>query len=142
MGGIVADTTIWVDVERERLTAAELEAAFPGEPIYLAPPILAELEYGLASPATDKQRARRETALAALMLRPCIPITAETGRIFGRLAAGLNHKGRPATHRVQDLWIASVALEYGLKVLTANRNDFDDIPGLTVLSPPSPRAKP
>ena len=139
MAGIVADTSVWVEVERERLSAPALEAAFGDEPIYLAPPILAELEYGLARSVTDKQRTRRATALAALMSRPCVPITGETGRIFGKLAAELDQKGRPSTHRVQDLWIASVALQHGMKVLTVNRGDFEDIPGLTILSPPSPR---
>lgn len=142
MAGIITDTSIWVDVERERLSAAALEAAFPGEPIYLAPPILAELEYGLARAVMDKLRARRAAALTALASRPCLPITGETGRIFGRLAAELAQKGRPSTHRVQDLWIASVALQHGMKVLTVNRSDFEDIPGLTVLSPPEPRPKP
>ncbi len=139
MGGVIADTCVWVEVEREQLTAAALADAFPDEPIYLAQPVLAELAYGLARPATETQRSRRATALAALMLRPCIPITGETGRVFGKLAAELDSKGRPSTHRVQDLWIASVALEHGLKVLTLNRSDFEDIPGLTVLSPPAPR---
>jgi len=142
MGGVVVDTSIWVDVERERLSAAALEAALGDEPICLVPPILAELEYGLARAATEKQRTRRATALAALMSRPCVPITAETGRIFGKLAAELDQKGRPSAHRVQDLWIASVALQHGLRVLTVNRGDFEDIPGLTVLSPPSTRPNP
>jgi len=136
MGGIIADTSVWVDVERERLSTAALEATFKDEPIYLAAPVLAELEYGLARAVTEKQRTRRAAALAALMSRPCLPITGETGRIFGKLAAELDQKGRPAAHRVQDLWIASVALQHGLKVLTVNLSDFEDIPGLTVLAPP------
>lgn len=142
MAGIVTDTSVWVEVERERLSAAALDAAFGDEPIYLAPPVLAELEYGLARAVTDKQRTRRAAALAALMSRPCVPITGETGRIFGKLAAELDQKGCPSSHRVQDLWIASLALQHGMKVLTLNHSDFDDIPGLTVLSPPSARPKP
>ena len=32
-----------------------------------------------------------------------------------------------------DLWIASLALQHGHSVLTRNRRDFEDIPGLAVL---------
>jgi predicted nucleic acid-binding protein len=61
---------------------------------------------------------------------------AETGLIFGALAAELDSAGRPSTHRIQDLWLAAVAVQHNLKVLTQNPKDFRGIPGLTVLSIP------
>ena len=140
--GVIVDTSIWVDVERKRLSAAELEAALGGEPVFVTPVTIAELEYGLARAATEAQRERRAAALALIKARPCLPITDATGEVFGRLAAQLDQKGRPSRHRAQNLWIGSLALQHGLRLLTQNRSDFEDIPGLTILSPPPPRVSP
>lgn len=59
--------------------------------------------------------------------------------MFGRLAADLDDAGTPSTHRMQDIWIAALAIQHNMKVLTRNRRDFVDIPGLQVLTlgPPS-----
>jgi hypothetical protein len=61
-------------------------------------------------------------------------IDAETGVTFGRLAADLDAAGGPSTHRVQDLWLAALAVQHNLKVLTQNPKDFRRIPGVAVLS--------
>ena len=42
-------------------------------------------------------------------------------------ALGLQHR-----HRVQDLWIASQAIQHNLTLLTYNEKDFIDIPGLSL----------
>jgi predicted nucleic acid-binding protein len=34
---------------------------------------------------------------------------------------------------VQDLWLASQAIQYGVKLLTKNEKDFSDIPGLDLV---------
>ena len=61
-------------------------------------------------------------------------IDAETGVTFGRLAADLDAKGRPSAHKIQDLWLAALAVQHNLSLLTANTKDFDGIPGLRVLT--------
>jgi predicted nucleic acid-binding protein len=63
-----------------------------------------------------------------------LSIDAATGVTFGRLAADLDSVGRPSTHRVQDLWLAALAVQHSLKILTQNPRDFRGIPGLTVLT--------
>ena len=40
-------------------------------------------------------------------------------------------RGWPA-HRVQDIWIAAQAIQHGLRLMSYNRKDFDDVPGLDV----------
>ena len=132
--GVIVDTTVCVEVERDNLTVQELEARLGEEPVYLSPVTVAEIEYGLQRAKTEKERSRREAALARIIGKPCLPITRATARIFGRIASQLDAAGRPAKHRAQDLWTASLALEHNHKVLTQNRSHFDDIPGLTVLS--------
>jgi predicted nucleic acid-binding protein len=63
-------------------------------------------------------------------------IDAETGVTFGRLAADLDATGRPSAFKIQDLWLAALAVQHNLKVLTRNARDFQGIPGLTLLRMP------
>ena len=58
---------------------------------------------------------------------------AQTGFLYGKLAADLIKSGRGSPlHRSQDLWLAALAIQHNLQVITCNRKDFDDIPGLDV----------
>lgn len=132
--GVIVDTTVCVDVERDVLTIEQLAAQLGDEPLFLSPVTVAELEYGLQRAKSDKERTRRKAALARLMAKPGLPIGRATAEIFGRIASQLDAAGRPARHRAQDIWTASLALQHGYKVVTQNRSHFDDIPGLTVLS--------
>ena len=132
--GVIIDTSIWVDVERGRLAPAEVAAVTGDEPVYLAPPVLAELEYGIHRAKTRDQRHKRAAAVSRIRRKPCLVIDAETGVMFGRLAADLDAIGRPSAHKVQDLWLAALAVQHNLGLLTANTKDFDAIPGLTVLT--------
>jgi len=131
--GVIIDTSVWVDVERGRLAPADVAAITGEEPAYLAPPVIAELEYGVQRAQTSDQRHKRAAAVARIRKKPCLVIDAETGVTFGRLAADLDSAGRPSTHRIQDLWLAALAVQHNLKVLTQNAKDFQDIPGLKVL---------
>ena len=60
-------------------------------------------------------------------------IDKDTAEIFGRLASSLDQEGKPSTHRTNDIWIAALALQHNMKVMTRNRTDFEDIPGLDVI---------
>jgi predicted nucleic acid-binding protein len=135
--GVIIDTSVWIDVERGRLAPADVAAITKEEPVYLAPPILAELEYGVHRARMPDQRQRRAAAVARIRNKPCLVIDAETGITFGRLAAELDNAGRPSTHRIQDLWLAALAVQHNLKVLTQNPKDFRGIPGVKVLSIPA-----
>ena len=52
--------------------------------------------------------------------------------IWARIAADSHRRGRP--RQDNDLWIAATALRYDLPLITHNRRDFEDIPGLAVIS--------
>jgi len=56
----------------------------------------------------------------------------DTCEIWARITAACHRRGRP--RQDNDLWIAATALRYQLPLLTHNRRDFADIPGLTVIS--------
>jgi tRNA(fMet)-specific endonuclease VapC len=131
--GVILDTSIWVDVERGRLAAHDVARLTGLDFVYLAPPVLAELEYGIHRAVTEAQKAKRAAAIARIRKKPCLIMDKDTGEIFGRLAASLDQEGRPAKHRTNDIWIAALALQHNMKIMTRNRSDFEDIPGITLM---------
>jgi predicted nucleic acid-binding protein len=139
--GWVIDTSLWIAVERGTLAAADIYAITQQEPIYLSPVNLAEISFGLEllKPGPLKQRAL--VMLRRLRRKPQLRITVETGETFGTLAAKLRRSGKDPHVRVNDLWLAAQAVQRDFRLLTSNRKDFADIPGLqmVVLNTPSPR---
>lgn len=129
--GYLIDTGVWVEVERGRLGAGDVQAITHEAPVFLSPVTLAELTQGAEMAAEEAVRQRRRAALARLRQKPVLRIDATTGEIYGALAAALHRAGRGShKHRVQDVWMAAQAIQHGLCLLTYNRKDFDDIPGL------------
>ncbi len=131
--GVILDTSIWVDVERGRLAPRDVAGLTGEQPVYIVPPVIAELEYGVHRAQTESQRVRRASAMARLRRKPCLAIDRDTAEVFGRLAAALDSRGKPSTHRTHDVWIAAIAIQHRLSVLTRNGSDFEDIPGLDVI---------
>ena len=130
--GFLIDTCIWVDVERGSLAPADV-AGFTGtEPVYLSPVIIAELKFGAEIAKDPHIRQKRLAAIYRLKGKPILRIDETTGEIFGNLAAQLMKKGIQYNYRVQDLWLASQAIQYGLTLLTYNQKDFQKIPGLSL----------
>jgi predicted nucleic acid-binding protein len=132
--GVIVDTSVWVNVERGRLTHTEVAERIDNDSVYLAPPIVAELEYGVYRAVKPEHRNKRLAALARIKKKPCLIIDAVTGEIFGRLAADLDGRGTPSNHRVNGVWIAALAVQHGMRILTQNEKDFQDIPGLDVVT--------
>jgi predicted nucleic acid-binding protein len=131
--GVILDTCIWIDVERGWLSPADVQSKTGNEPVFMSPITIAELSFGVENAATPDIRQKRVAALERLRKKPFLIIDDETGIIFGNLAAALRRQGRDADFRVQDLWIASQAIQHNCLVLTRNRKDFEDIPGLQLL---------
>jgi len=59
-----------------------------------------------------------------------LPFDLESAKVFGRLKAALEGRGRPRSE--PDLRIAAIALQHGLTIVTGNVRHFADIPGLAV----------
>ncbi len=131
--GFLIDTSIWVAVERGDLTAADVAAVTGSEPVYISPVTIAELKFGAQRVANPEFRQERLEAIDRLMKKPVLVIDEATGEIFGRLAAELKDTGRGHEFRIQDLWLASQAIQHRLRLLSHNRKDFEDIPGLDLL---------
>jgi len=131
--GFLVDTCVWIDVERGALAPADVAVLTASEPVFISPVTLAELRFGADSARDPGVRQRRLVALRRLARRPLLPIDGTTGDIFGSLAAQISAAGRQHRYRVQDLWLASQALQHDCRLLTRNPRDFEDIPGLDLV---------
>ena len=131
--GFLIDTSLWISVERGRLSAADIHAITRQAPIYLSPVNLAEVRFGIDLMVDVKQKHRALATLRRMRRKPLLRIGAETAEVFGTLAARLAKSGRGHDFRVQDLWLAAQAIERKFTLLTANAKDFMDVPTLKFL---------
>ncbi len=131
--GYLVDTCIWIDVERGTLLPHAVAAVLGNETVFLSPVTLAELKFGAERAKNSAMRQQRLAALARLQAKPVLHIDAITGQIFGEIAAQLVGTGHHHNHRVQDLWLASQAVQHKLTLVTHNRKDFADIVALSLL---------
>lgn len=140
--GFLIDTCVWIDVEQGRLAPADVATVTGQAPVFLSPVTLAELRFGAEAAIDPDTRAKRLAALQRLRGKPLLAIDAGTAEVFGYLAAALKAAGRGHRYRVQDLWLASQAVQHGYALLTRNRRDFEDIPGLDLVLLEAPPAEP
>ena len=131
--GFLIDTSLWIAVERGRLSAADIHAITKQAPIYLSPVNVAEIRYGIDVMKDAKQKTRAMRTLRRMRRKPLLRITGESGEVFGMIAAKLTRAGRGGDFRIQDVWLASQAIQRDFTVLTANAKDFKDVPGLKVV---------
>jgi len=74
---------------------------------------------------------RLEAMLKAAVI---IPYDAEICKTYGDLKNKLkNPDGSNRTIGSNDLWIAASAIRHSLKLVTNNRRDFENIPGLDII---------
>lgn len=100
---------------------------------------IAELHFGVLVAADDDERARRVQRLGVVesTFDP-LPIDAEVGREWGRLAAAVAARGGKARRRSVDLAIAATASVHGVPLLTHNIKDFRLLDGLLDVRAPRP----
>jgi predicted nucleic acid-binding protein len=94
---------------------------------------IAEMKFGAECAQTAAIRQQRLSALAKIRTKPVVRIDELTGEIFGSLAAQMKMSGTTHRNRVQDIWLASQAIQHGLTLLNRNPRDFKDIPGLQMV---------
>ena len=130
--GVLIDTCVWIDVERGDLAVAEIVAITKNAPVFLSPVTIAEMKFGAECASTPAIRQQRLASLAKMRTRPVLLIDENTGEIFGSISAQLKTSGKNPRPRVQDIWLASQAIQHGYTLLTRNLRDFADIPGLQI----------
>jgi predicted nucleic acid-binding protein len=131
--GFLIDTCIWIDVERGTISPHDVSSYTGTSPIFISPITIAELTFGAEIATDENVKQKRMAAITRLKNKPLLLIDEITGSIFGNLAAAMKRSGRSSEFRVQDVWLASQAIQYNYKLLTSNKKDFIDIPGLNLV---------
>ena len=94
--GFLIDTSLWIAIERGRLSAADIHAITRQEPDYL---FAGHSRQGALRHRADegcKAEASAMTALRRMRRKPLLRITGETAEVFGMIAAKLTQAGRGA----------------------------------------------
>jgi tRNA(fMet)-specific endonuclease VapC len=102
-------------------------ARIPQTGFVLSSTVLGELYYGArksARAATNLSHIDELAASAAVL--PCDDVTAQ---YYGKIKDGLRRKGHPIPEN--DIWIAAVAMQYGLPVATRDAH-FNEVEALLV----------
>ncbi len=93
--------------------------------VFLCAPVLGELRYGArASARVESNLARLDQFAKALMVLPC---DSETASAYAAVKFDLRGKGRHIPEN--DVWIASIARQHDLTLLTRGAH-FQEIEGL------------
>ncbi len=71
-----------------------------------------------------------------------VPYDIEISKTFGELRTLKNPDGTDRVIKTNDLWIAASAIRHSLTLVTNNRKDFENIPGLNIIceAPPTRRS--
>lgn len=135
--GMIFDSCIWLGLAANQVDRQVVIDAAGDAPVFTSTISLGELNFGVQSCTDPTERAMRAAYLRQVESRPAIGVSKHTAAAFGVLAAAVKQGGRSPRPRYNDLWIAAQAIENGYVLLTLNRNDFVDLPGLrlAILSP-------
>jgi tRNA(fMet)-specific endonuclease VapC len=127
---VLIDTSVLVNAERRGLS---LERAVGDEERAISAITASELLHGVHRAADEHVRARREAFVEHLIssMEP-LPITTPVARAHAGIWANLERRGELIG--AHDLWIAATAVSHGMGVATANADEFERIPGLTVVA--------
>lgn len=110
-----------------------LSAFFDGDPglleilsgakaLYLPVVVLGEYRFGLQASRLRKEREPKLKAFAATCT--VLPVTESTTKSYATICHRLRQAGTPVP--ANDIWIAALALEYNLPVVTRDRH-FENI---------------
>jgi len=118
------DTNIIIDLFRGKLSLKNSQEEYAITPI-----IACELYKG-AYPEVRKHEAAQIDEL--LSYTTFLEFNAEACKIFGELYAELCKKGKQTSDA--DLMIASICKSHDVTLVTSNKKDFENIPGLKLLA--------
>jgi len=131
MDAVLLDTDVFSFLIKEGDTRAELyKPHVKGKTIALSFVTVGELyAWAVRKRWNTKRSAELERRIKAAVI---VPFDLELCKQFGKLKAELLNSGRVVP--ANDLWIAACALRHSLPLVTHNFEDFEGIPGLTVIT--------
>ncbi len=129
--GLILDTCVFIQAERSGrdINFKQWEKE---EEIYISSITVSELLIGVHSANYEARRLKRSAFVEAIITKvPVLNFTADVARLHAELYALIVKQGHSVG--AHDLIIAATALSHGHSVVTANRQEFERVPGLNVL---------
>lgn len=129
--GILIDTSIFIESERQRLDLESFTAQRPSEEFFMSVITVSELLHGVHRSRNETIQGRRSAITEEMIAQfSILDIDLATARYHSRLWAELESLGQIIGPH--DLWLAASCLAKGLKMVTANVREFERVPGLEV----------
>jgi len=88
--------------------------------VYLSAVVAGELLYGFRSGNRFESNLAELDEFLGSALVSLVPVTLETARRFGQIAASLRRKGTPIP--TNDIWIAALGLETGAELISFDQH--------------------
>ncbi|MEA3412793.1 MAG: type II toxin-antitoxin system VapC family toxin [Pseudomonadota bacterium] len=134
--GIVVDTNVLIDAEKDHLDLRGLDAFSEYGDAYLAAITVSELLIGVHLAKATDIRIRRSAFAEGIIARiPVLDFDESVARSYAELYAHfLKPRAKLATN-VHDLQIAATCIAHGFAVLTSNVADYRKVPGLQIVEP-------
>lgn len=132
VAGLVLDSSVLIDVERERLSFGPLVDAYGNLETFVSVITVSELRHGVHRARDAAVRARRSAFVRRILDQVVVlPIDEAVADAHAQAWASLEEAGRMIG--MNDLWIAATAIANGCALMTGNHDEFDRVAGLTVI---------
>lgn len=129
--GVVLDTSILIAAERSADGFAQFLESLGDDPVAIAAITASELLHGWHRARDAAVRARRGAFVDAVLdAIPVLPFGLPEARRHADLWAELMRRG--AMIGPHDLLVGATALTHGYALATANRREFERVPGLAL----------
>ena len=125
-GSFVLDTYIIIALFKE--DGAVLEHLKAADELFVPAVVLGELRYGARKSEQVQANLDRIRGFEAVV--SILPVNATTAEHYGIVKEALRTKGRPLPEN--DIWIAAVAVQHGLPVVSRDEH-FRDVDGLELV---------
>lgn len=126
MSNILLDTNAVIAMQKQEPAVLSI---IQSQTTYLSTIVVGELLFGAEKSGRPEEN--KATVNRLTQQYPVLTLNLDTARLYGQIFAQLIKQGRPIPHN--DLWIAALALQYGLTVLMQDKHLLSNpIPQLQV----------
>lgn len=124
-GRFLLDSNIIIAFFADETAVVERVEALPQ--VFVPVIVVGELLYGAAKSARSQENERRVLDFSQSV--SLLDVSRSTAKAYASIKNNLRRKGRPIPEN--DIWIAAIAKEHGLTVVTRDPH-FSEVDGLTV----------
>jgi tRNA(fMet)-specific endonuclease VapC len=132
---VIVDTDVFSFIWQNRPQGIPYEPFIRGRVPVLSFTSVAEVHFGASYANWGERRVKQlEAAIKVYLIAPYNP---QLAKLWGTLKSQARRIGHPlgGSDHTNDLWIATTAVFYDAPLISHNRNHFEDMPGLRLITP-------